>query len=425
MGYLRRILDCNPRLMALTKKLYGMGLYKCVNPFSPAPGLRYGAKKRLIVDMTILSNTDYGTGIQRVVKKLYERLNEASANQIDLVTAYATADRPGYYLAPRNASDQGPQFLRTRTPLVVKKGDVFLGLDFAPDVILAQRKTLRAMRELDMRLFFLVHDLLPVHRPDWFSTGTSDVHGAWLKKIAEFGEPVCVSGTVRQEFLDWLKARKLPRSEECLHWIHNGCDVDDFSPRGFFRRYIVPDRPFLLVVSTVEPRKGHDQILDAFEQLWRQGSDLALVIAGKEGWLVQKTADRIKLHPEAGKRLFWHEDLNDAELGLLYGRASGLLSASHAEGFGLSLVEGAAHGVPLLVRDLPVFREVAGNGAAYFSGVGGGDLAEAIMDWETRKKQGTAPDPAQVKVKSWRQSADMLMDILEKRTDLRFRRNRD
>ena len=73
-----------------------------------------------------------------------------------------------------------------------------------------------------------------------------------------------------------------------------GADVDNSAPTAglpsnagstlnHFRA-----RPTFLMVGTLEPRKGHVQTLDAFEQLWQSGDDINLVIVGKQGWMVEE-----------------------------------------------------------------------------------------------------------------------------------------
>ena len=55
--------------------------------------------------------------------------------------------------------------------------------------------------------------------------------------------------------------------------------------------------------------------------------------------------------------------------------------ASEGEGFGLAIVEGARHGKPLILRDIPVFREIAGKHAFYFRGDTPEELAKALREW--------------------------------------------
>ena len=121
-------------------------------------------------------------------------------------------------------------------------------------------------------------------------------------------------------------------------------------------------RPSLLMVGTLEPRKGHTQALDAFELLWADGVEANLVIIGHEGWHVEDLVSRLTRHRFAGKYLFWLSQADDHVLSLAY-KDRRLLAASEGEGFGLPLIEAARYGLPILARDLPVFREVAGKHA--------------------------------------------------------------
>jgi glycosyltransferase involved in cell wall biosynthesis len=90
---------------------------------------------------------------------------------------------------------------------------------------------------------------------------------------------------------------------------------------------------------------------------------------------------RLRNHSERGKRLIWHENASDQGLRELYERASGLLMASEGEGFGLPLVEIARYGKPILVRDIPVFREIIGVHAQYFASNSPQKLAMELQEW--------------------------------------------
>jgi glycosyltransferase involved in cell wall biosynthesis len=162
------------------------------------------------------------------------------------------------------------------------------------------------------------------------------------------------------------------------------------------------------MVGTIEPRKGHEQALVAFERLWQQGCDYRLVIVGKQGWLVDECAEALLQHPELGKRLFWLDSASDVHVQWLYQKSHGLLACSWAEGFGLPLIEAARHGLPLLVRDIPVFREVAGNNAWYFNANSGDELAHSIRDWVLLYQKGDHPPVDGLQWLSWADSARAL-----------------
>lgn len=135
------------------------------------------------------------------------------------------------------------------------------------------------------------------------------------------------------------------------------------------------------MVGTVEPRKGHAQALEAFEQLWREGHQCQLVVVGKPGWNVENLISRLTNHEEQEKRLFWLQGISDEYLTLIYENASCLLAASEGEGFGLPLIEAAKHGIPILARDIPVFREIGQGSTSYFSARCGQELKVAIVIW--------------------------------------------
>ena len=144
--------------------------------------------------------------------------------------------------------------------------------------------------------------------------------------------------------------------------------------------------PTFLMVGTIEPRKGHQQTLAAFETLWAQGVRANLVIVGKPGWLVEDLVQCLRNHPELGAQLHWLESVSDEYLEVIYSASSCLIAASEGEGFGLPLIEAAQYHLPIIARDLPVFREITGAHAFYFNGLKPSDLSDALSVWLTLYK---------------------------------------
>lgn len=95
-----------------------------------------------------------------------------------------------------------------------------------------------------------------------------------------------------------------------IDWVHNGADIESSElTQG------IPDdvpavlaqlraRPTFLMVGTIKPRKGHAQVLDTFEKLWRERIEAHLAIAGKPGWKVEALTARLRSHPELGDACF-------------------------------------------------------------------------------------------------------------------------
>ncbi len=123
--------------------------------------------------------------------------------------------------------------------------------------------------------------------------------------------------------------------------------------------------PYFLFVGALEPRKAPDVLADAFLRARARGLEADLLIAG-EG----------RLDPEGpGIRRLGRVD----DLGPLYAGALAVVLPSWLEGFGLPPVEGLAAGAPAIVSDLPVFREVLGDGALYVTPGDAAGLADALL----------------------------------------------
>ncbi|MNZ84868.1 Glycosyltransferase Gtf1 [compost metagenome] len=267
---------------------------------------------------------------------------------------------------------------------------------------------------------FVVYDLLPVLIPEAFEPGTQDVHANWLKAISEADGAICISRSVADELKQWVETQTPEASRRLkISWFHLGANLQSASSRheitavgsGAILRSI-RSAPSFLMVGTIEPRKGHAQVLSAFEELWRAGQNVNLVIVGKQGWLVDSLAQYIHSHPESGKRLFWLSDASDSLLEELYNGSACLIAASKGEGFGLPLIEAAHHRLPIIARDIPVFREVAKEHAFYFSGADSQSLASSVGKWLELHDRNEHPQSAGLEHLSWNESAIELMRVL-------------
>ena len=135
---------------------------------------------------------------------------------------------------------------------------------------------------------------------------------------------------------------------------------------------------------------------------------MELAVVGRPGWKVDAVVGRLASHPELGARLHWLQAADDADLVAAYTDSDALIATSFGEGFGLPIVEAARHRLPVLARDLAVFREVAGEGADYFQALDGDALALVVQDWMDRRARGAVADPSRIERHDWRQCAAAL-----------------
>ena len=375
--------------------------------------------RQLLVDVSVLAKQDLASGIERVVRNILQclLLHPPAGYRVEPVRAHGDAYVYAREFAcrwlglePLGAGDD---------PIDIGRGDVFLGLDWSADIVPGLRSTLQRYRTLGVRVTFVVYDLLPVEHPEFFPDYMAEVVSTWLDTIAHVADGVvCISSAVAAALASWL-GRFGPDRAVALRigTFPLGADMDRVlraRDEDALDDLAVPmrRRPSVLMVGTVEPRKGHEQALAAFEALWEAGFDANLVIVGRPGWMVDALAQRLRDHAERGHRLFWLESASDAQLERIYAMATVLLTPSRGEGFGLPLVEAARHGVPLIVRDLPVFREVAGEHAFYFAGASARELGAAIRDWFALRERGEVPDVTALRWKTWEESTEALLDVV-------------
>lgn len=138
------------------------------------------------------------------------------------------------------------------------------------------------------------------------------------------------------------------------------------------------DRPYMLFVGTLEPRKNLPRLLRAYSRLVRDGRiDEDLVIAGPKGWGGADVATLVR-DLGIGERVRATGSLPDQNLAQLYRRARCLLMPSLYEGFGLPVLEAMQFGVPVIASNAGSLPEVAGGGALLVDPESEKDIATAI-----------------------------------------------
>ncbi len=137
---------------------------------------------------------------------------------------------------------------------------------------------------------------------------------------------------------------------------------------------------YLLMVSTLEPRKNHSLLLAAWERLKQHNfPNLKLVIVGSKGWNFKSTLSSFLPWAKRGELHYIH-NVPAAELRQLYHHAAATICPSVAEGFNYSGVEAMRCGSPVVSSDIPVHREVYGKASVYFDAYNAEDTAEKIAE---------------------------------------------
>lgn len=376
-----------------------------------------GQVRCIYVDLAVISRHDAGTGIQRVVRALALALKESPSAQWDVRFVAADRRHPYHVISWPQATEAVD-----RTPIEAHPGDVFIGLDFSLDSVRMHRTQLTSFRRAGGSLWFLVCDLLPAERPEWFSANNVIRYKAWLEIITGIADGfLCISQQTEND-LRRVLADRFGLGDgyaTCIvpmgHAIMDSMLQEAAAAAPPTARFDMT-KPFSLMVGTLEPRKGHADIVAAFTELWRQGSDHRLVLVGRMGWQIEALRDTIRNHPEHGDKLMWFDDVGDLELEQIYQACEGVIIASHAEGFGLPLIEALGHLKPVLARDLPIFRIHEERGVHYFPAFGDAAmLGTCIWAWVEDIRAGRAVVTAPVA--NWKESAAVILDALDDQPD--------
>ncbi|MDX6467577.1 MAG: hypothetical protein QOI27_2617 [Gaiellaceae bacterium] len=302
---------------------------------------------RIVVDVSPLSHQR--TGVGNYVRGSLLGLVEASAGTHELV-AFAPASRRGrreieealrgVAVERRLPTMPAAHALRTlwsrvgRPPAesVVGPFDV---LHFSDWMYPPQRHGLRST---------MVHDLVPVRFPDWVHPRTRRMHGAKYTHAARTCDVVMVNSRFTGDDVQQM----LGVPAERIHVAYPGIDRE-FVPDG---ERTSLDRPYILTVATLEPRKNLFTLLDAHA---RHGADLALAVAGAAGWGKQPALEAPGVVPLGYTP--------HAELPGLYRGASVFVYPSLFEGFGMPVLEAMACGVPCVVSSHASLDEACGDAA--------------------------------------------------------------
>jgi glycosyltransferase involved in cell wall biosynthesis len=190
-----------------------------------------------------------------------------------------------------------------------------------------------------------IYDLIPLHFPEWVAPLTRRMHGRKYRNAARTCDVVFVIS--RYTAADVAKTLRIPR--ERVHVAYPGVE-DRFRPGGERRDL---GASYVLGVSTVEPRKNLDVLLDAFALVRARRPELVLAIAGPSGWAAGKGP--------RGENVRWLDFVPDADLPALYRGAAVSVYPSRFEGFGIPIVESMACGTPVVSSTHPSLDEASGD----------------------------------------------------------------
>lgn len=268
--------------------------------------------------------------------------------------------------------------------------DVFFGANyFLP----------RTLSAIARRRVVTVHDLTYKRHPELLQDETlRNLEREMLREIARADAVICVSESTRADILAHYTVD--PRK---VYAISSGPPP---ARAAGARTTDLPAR-YVLFVSTIEPRKNLDVLIEAFERLKDGGYAGELLVAGKVGWKSEGTLRRMAASRWSGS-IRQLDYVDRGTLPWLYRGADAFVLPSRYEGFGLPLLEAMQEGTPVVAARNSSLPEVGGDAAVYFETEDASDLAAAlrrVLEDDAFRAALVARGPANLARFSWERAA--------------------
>ena len=208
-----------------------------------------------------------------------------------------------------------------------------------------------------LRAVYLIHDLIPITNPEYCRPGEREKHRQRMEFALKSATGIIANSQATLTELEDFSAEvglAMPRGIVAL--------ISGYERQGDAKPAVL-DRPYFVVVGTIEARKNHLLLLEIWQRLVSRLGDSAplLVIAGQRGWEAEDATTILDRPGKLHGAVFEAGDCDDQGLADLIAGARALLMPSFAEGFGLPITEALSFGTPVIASDLPVFREIAGD----------------------------------------------------------------
>ena len=224
---------------------------------------------------------------------------------------------------------------------------------------------LPAMAARGVRTATLIADVMPTQFPEWFDDGQIRLFTSFIDAHLDHSERfVCISRCSERDVVEYSRRRGDDRPLR-TSVITMGANFR-VAAANLPRPESAPPGRFILSVGTVEPRKNHALLLDAFDRLADEIPDLSLAIVGKAGWMTEAITERMRAHPLAGGRLRWLDHVDDDTLDGLYRHAFVSVQPAFYEGFGTPVIEALANGLPTIASNGGALVEAGGARAEFF-----------------------------------------------------------
>jgi glycosyltransferase involved in cell wall biosynthesis len=379
------------------------------------------------VDITEFITRPHRTGIQRVTAELCRnwpddsvltpvkvtrdaRLVKLPDETLHLISDYFNADTDSVDACARRVTELGESAETTAPNSPLQENDTLLCPELFFDPVRVYYYESRPI-SLQKRYCFIIYDLLPLTHPEFFvPDAPHDIVCRYYHLIRTVNHVAFISRATQAAF-----SQRLLRSDHTLGavtWLGS----DSLGPRPDFLTEPVCRDPHFVVVGTIEPRKNHLMVLEAFEPLFQCVPDLRLTFVGRIGWLNSDDRARIESARSRYKGFNICSIADDATVQRYIRESRATIFASAAEGFGLPPVESLWLGTPVICSgSIPSLETCGIRGVHVLETLTAQQIRSAVLEFidpsyaETKVKEAQA-----LQLPTWKSFACAVRDWVTK-----------
>lgn len=351
--------------------------------------------KKVYIDISMVIVGTNFTGIPRVVMELTKQLYHMP--ELELVFLEYNQKQDDFeiidgkrFAAFCREKKGNRRKLRTgkHIPLWgMEKGSIFFDVDAVWKTRVRRSYLYPRLKDAEVKIIPFVHDIIGVTHPQFCPTDDMLNFLDFTGAVLSYGDEIVVTSRATKKTVEELCAklkipgppvRIVPLGGDFKRADKNKADKKNAAGQSIVSEEIIKITeagPYLFMVGTLDPRKNHKLLLDAYDSGLKE-LGIHLVIAGHKGWDVDDFLKRMEGHEDFGKGIRHLDNATDEEIDYLYEHCYALAFPSYIEGYGLPIMESMARGVPVIAADTPINMEVGGEYALYF----GQDKPEELVN---------------------------------------------
>jgi glycosyltransferase involved in cell wall biosynthesis len=307
------------------------------------------------------------------------------------------------------------------TPAELRAGDIVI----VPGAIWGQRayiKRLESLSKRGVRVHVVIHDLILIKYPELSDPVTCRLYRRFFDDVSRFAAGlICISQSTRRDVEEHLaslgrsgvRIDMMPLAHEFLGTVPEELK----SPRNPLLAGLEESR-FALIVGTVEVRKNHLRLAEAWQSLMREQPDRTptLVIAGKLGWKIPAFKALMEETGWLGGKILHVDNASDVDLAWLYRNSMFSVFPSTYEGWGLPVGESAWFGRPCVTSNVSSLPEVLGEASILCDPLSVASIADAIrpLMMDDQALEAATTRVRAMKLRTWRDVAERLVADLSR-----------